>query len=493
MKKTFSMVVLVVICIATNAQIANLNVSTDIPESASITDVTIMNPGFKDSFLFLKASGATVFKQKNEISLVDSKTFDVKAVKAFPTYSGHTVKRVRTHNYWNYLSDGSIHDNERGLELDQTLAYLYTSKAGKRYMVSAITIDKSLTFPEKPSSLFLINDEQDHVFYSINYNRTICVLSNETEDKKLKQKTFYYRVYDSKMNLLKADSMISDLKSPDTLKALAYDNGAVLIKNAGKKREVTLIDVKAKAVKTFVISNSNTDLIVDNARLISNEKLVLLGSYSSNVTKKKVNCGIFKIVFNPVASKLEEQVFFDHVRIGKFEDESEAKYVFKSIITETGACYAMVNQLTSFLAMKFELVYIKTNDEKWKRQLPISNALAMPSRTEIVVNSSIDMQVNEGNLFIIYRDYEDENATFDLNNYIFGEPSPSIPKSLRDNYRANLSVLKVDQSGAIQHQRFPRTYYQAVNVVDKYFLGINQEIDGVTYSKCKFVSVALNP
>jgi hypothetical protein len=456
MKKTLSLIICSMLYWSAHAQMATLRKS-EIPDGKNAVDFALVDPNFKDSFIFLKSSAKSFSKTVYEVSLIDSRSLQEKKKTVMPSYDNYEILRPRPQNYLGFLPNESVEYINRSIGLDQNMVWLYYSKAGKREAISAVKVDESLTFPEKPTYLFTVDDHYDGVLISTNHKKNICVLSNERKDKKSKTSTFYYRVYDSNMNLLKADSAISDLKDQDTLKAMAYDNGVVLIKNKGKKRLITVYDVRNNSENKFEVEKGSNIMDVEAIRLIANDKIVFLGTYYANVTRKSTTKGVFKVVYNQKSKTVEQQVFFDHVPVGKNEAENEPKYVVEPLITETGGCYVLVSQITFFLPNKFEILYVNNETEKWKKQLPIPSPAAGSDRASLVPNYSVKMTFTNGNLFITYMNFN-ETALPDINNYVYGEPTPERPKSYNDT-RASADVLKIDAKGNIQLQKFPQTYY----------------------------------
>ena len=477
MKKTFVLIA-ISISLAVNSQIGTYTWSEYIPESSSVTNIDTWNPDFNNAFVLCMAHGLTVFNQKEELFLIDSKTFQEKKKIDFPKYKGYDQFSIK---YLKRITTNIV-------DLNQNLVLFYSNRPNKKYAVSAVKIKEDLISPEKPEYLFSVEDA-NNVMFSKNDKKDVCVFTYETENKKENRKWFHYHIYNGNLQLLKCDSIGSDRKSPDTLYAMAHDNGCAIIKNNGLKRTITIIDVKNNKTNTFELLKGNNFLTVERIKLIANDKMIFFGKYFSVVSKKKISCGMFKVVYNQKTNAIEDQVYFDHVPVGKDEEEDHDKSIEKALITETGACYALISQnnmdwdrryLQFFGITKFELVCINTSAEKWKKQIPIHKGTGYTA----------NMNYLNGNLFLSYVDFEDSKNKINYNNYVFGEPYPFSTTSRRD-HESNVSLLKINPAGNIEHQNLADLCYKSIMKFNNEFIVIDQGINGPAHSKCKFLKITL--
>lgn len=460
MKKITTLFAAFAFIFSAQAQIATFTLSEYIPESGSITETHVMDPNFDNAFVYIMAHGLTVFNQSKEIFLVDSKTFSEKKKVDFPKYKGYD----KVQPYYE--------------EVNKNIILFFMNKPNKMNAISIVKINESLNMPDKPEYLFSL-DQYDAMQFEKNEKKDLCIFTYPADNKKENKSHYHYRVYDNEMKLLKADSAAYDYKGSNATSALIYNNGYAVMKTSESKCNVTLTDIKTNKSSNFNLSNGTNTIIVTQVKSIAGDKVILLGKYSS-FKNKKVNNGLFKAVYNQKTSVLEEQIYFNHVPAGKGEKDEIDKNVEKSLITETGACYFVISQgpIDSYSEYnfnnKFELVYINSASEKWKKQLPFA------------AKSKIDILHTKGNLYITYLDYEGESTKIDVNNYVYGSPLPSNPVTLRQLYKTNICVLKVAPNGNIALQSFIDNHYNSVMAVNNEFIGVHQGLNGQVTSKCKY-------
>ena len=134
--------------------------------------------------------------------------------------------------------------------------------------------------------------------------------------------------------------------------------------------------------------------------------------------------------------------------------------------------------------MKYELFCIASNTNKWKKQLPICAG-----------NSSfvLPMFIFHNELVIAYADYESEKSKIDYNAYVYGNPYPSSPVTIRQGYKSNTSVLNISSIGSVKHQHLADV---TLNVMEYSgngsLIGVYQGLDGQKTSKCKITKIVIN-
>lgn len=467
-----------------NSQVGVQTISEYIPESASVTDIGTYNPDFNNCFIFNMAHGLTAFNQKNEIFLIDSKTFQEKKKIEFPKYKGYSRFSLRTNHYIDYFTSNI-------LDLNQNLVLIYSNKVNKKYAISAVKLKESLDIPESPQYLFTADDEYNVKFFK-NTKKDICIFSYTTENKKANKKCFHYYVYNNELNLLKSDSIEFAFDSKDVYYTSVYNSGFAITKENGLNYTLSITDIKTNKTNTIDLSNGTNNFIVAQIQSVQNDKIVVCGSYYSVYDKNKVNNGLFKINFNQKTGQIEDKINYDIIPSGKFlrEEEHRIKNIENICITEKGECYMLISQtfnewdgsIASQHTHKYEMVYINTNASKWKKQLPIVEK----------TSDKIEMIYSNGYLLLSYLDYEGDKNTIDFNNYAFGNPFPSNPVTLRQTYESNVSLLKINSEGKIQHQSFNNIFYKSIMNGNKEFIGITQGLNGQVTSKCKFLRLELN-
>jgi hypothetical protein len=463
-----------------NAQLATKAESEEIPESGSVSYANIFNPNFNNSFVFNMTHGATIFNQTDDIFLIDSKTLEVKKKILYPKFKGYSSGRF--------------------LEFNNFFSVIFTNKKDDFFVTKT---NEDFVLPETPDFLFSAKNYSDFLT-TTNEKHDLCVMSYEIGYKKMNKTMFYYRVYNNEFKLLLSDSSASDYKKPDTLKTYPYDNGIAVIKNNGSRKNVFLRDVKLNKTYSFDISNGNTIMTVSDIKSISNDRIVLLGKYDNNSSNGGVSkYGVFKIVYNQKTNTIDEQTYFDHL-VGDKLNNSD-KNIESTIITETGDCYVLISQTMNVyvdvmvpeirvirnpneISQKVsfhnnaELIYLKSDSEKWIKALPITPEAIGTSRLSYI----------NGTIALVYLDYEGENNKIDYNNYVFGKPYPSTPMTLKQTYKSNMSLLKINSSGFIQHQSFNDFYYLSIKQIGNEFIGVTQGLNGPVTSKCKLFKLKFN-
>lgn len=472
--KKLSLIFLAICSFNIKAQLGTQMLSEEIPESASVTEASVWNTNFSNCFVFVKSHGLTVFNQKTELYLIDSKTLLEKKKIDLPKYKGYNPMTSFVFPYGR-------------MALNQNLIMFYESKDNQKDNFSAIKIQENFNIPDKPEKLFSC-DDKDNVKAFISENKEMCMFTFQSSYKKINKKYFHYILFDNNLKLLKTDSVSTNYKNSDTINFLVYENGVAIILNTIKKRSVTLVDVKNNKTNTFDFSHNNNFINIENIKAINNDKIVLLGKYYSNLPDKTLKNGICKIVYNQKTNAIEEQIYFDHIPAGKSigEDPNAKKNIQKSVITKTGECYVIIYQTSydvvngspSASAFKYELMYVNSDSEKWKKQLPIIGGSGY----------KINMQYYNNYLYVTYIDREKEDTKLDYNNYVFGSPIPAL-----NDKRSNVSLLKVSANSTILRQGFKDLdYKEFINFNDSEFLGIYQPNNGMVTKKCKFLKVTLN-
>ncbi len=460
------------VSISANAQKATFVLSEYIPESGSVTEINAFNPNFDNAFVFVMAHGLTVFNQSRELFLIDSKTFAEKKKIDYPKYKGYD--NITTYVY------ADVNYKDIGIEMNKNLILTYSSKIGKQTGISAVKIGESFTAPEKPELLFTTTNDYSIRSYR-NDKKDLCLFTYFIDDKKTKRSSYNFRLYDANLKLLKADSVQYEYDGVPNAWAHVYDNGYVLSKRDGNKLAVTLNDVKSGKSSNFVLTNGTNSLNIVQVKGVG-DKVIIFGEYS-NLNGKKMSNGFFKATVK--GGTLEEQIYFDHVPAGEFERDKEGKNVDRVVITDAGACYALISQGPTppgdyDFADKYEVVYINTASDKWKKQLPITP------------KTLFEMNFTKGALRIATLDYEGDNNKIDPNNYVNGKPKPSTPVTLRQIYKSNISVLSVAPTGTVTRETFVDNYYKTILNSGSGFLGIHQGLNGQVTSKCKFFKISFD-
>ncbi|MGZ4034169.1 MAG: hypothetical protein ACXVP4_04840 [Bacteroidia bacterium] len=477
------------------AQIGSITTANEpVPESVSNTEIGIYNPNFTNSFVFMMSHGLTVFNQTHDIMLIDSKTFAEKKKISRPTYNGYSdfvINRpVYAHSYFSSPVTTSK------IELDKNLALIYKSKDKKGYAVSVATIDESLTASDKPKYLFSTYTKCDGdfgakgVMVSTNEKKDLCVFEYEGVNPKTKELTYFYRVYNNNLQLIKADSLISNAQQSHVTtagtrdyllakslaySAFVYDNGYTIVGRQEEKTVFTTTDIKINKTYTFDIANKNNFLTVEKVQSIANDKLVFFGKYFIVKDNKRTKGGVFKIVFNTKNNNVEDQLYYDGLPTASDENE----YFFqvdKTIITQTGACYALISQTIGGQEgswTKTEVICLNTDADKWKKQVPIPGL------------GGASMFLMDKNLIISYDEFKGDNTKIDYNNYAYAGNYKG-----RDTKNYNLALIKINtKTGNIEEQSFPDNDYSTKMDYNNEVIGISQGTNGLVYAKCIFFKI----
>lgn len=465
--------------IAAKSQIGTQTISDEIPESASVTGISTYDPGYTNSFVFIMGHGLTTFNQKNEIFLIDKKTLVEKNKIEYPKYKDY-----------DNISLGAHYQYSTAVDLKQNLTLFYSSTSNKESAISVVRLNESLTVPDKPEFLFTTDNIYSVDFY-LNDKKDLCIFTYTREYKKLKKKSFYYRVYNNKLDLLKSDSIVNTIDNKDKYDVKVFDNGFAIIKTNDLNTSLSITDLKNNKNSNLDLSNGKDNFTVENIKSIANDKIVILNYFYTKLEDKKIKNSFLKIIYNLKTGSSEEKIIFDYIPAGKDEAVKENKYVQQTMITETGICYVLLSQnklawinygFTIAYSNKYELVCIGSNTNKWKKQLPITAG----------TDDKIGMLFSNGNLFLTYINYEEQDNKIDVNTYVYGNPMPPKSATTKQMYKSDVALLKINSIGNIQQQSFPDIFYKSIMKGNKEFIGVFQGVNGSITSKCKFLRLELN-
>jgi hypothetical protein len=414
--------------------------------------------------------------------LIDSKTFALKKKLIIPVYDGYSRFEINRPHYRD--SYYSSHLTTSRVDLNKNLVLLYKGKSGKGYAVSAIALNESFTAPGKPTYLFSTNNKCDGndgplgIMVSVNQKKDMCLFIYQKVNKKIKKNNYCCYVYNNNLQLLKADSIMFDIKAPIIVDACIYDNGYALITREELKTNFTATDLINKKTYSFSVDNNNNQLSVDKVQTITNDRIVFFGKYFIMVDKKRSKGGLFKIVYNTKNNTIESQLYY-----GGLPTASNPNEVFinihNTIITPTGACYALIAQTIGGQEgtwTKMEVVCLDTDANKWKRQVPIPGG------------RQASMFLAGENLIISYEEFKGDNSKINYNNYAFAGNYKG-----RDSKNVNLALLKINtKSSYVQQQSFPDNFYTTKMDYNGEVIGLSQGINGPVYAKCVFFKIKLD-
>lgn len=447
------------------AQNATVSFSDEIPESQSITRTQVYNPQFANTFIYYMAHGLTVFKQTKELFLFDNKSLAITKKIAYPKYADY--------------DDFEVENKGNMLTLKQNMILLYKKKNNKKYDIAAAKINEGFAVPDAPQTLFSIKNV-GVITCEYNDNKDLCVFTKKDENKK--SNTLYYWIFDNNLKLVKSDSAIFNPETDD-VSVITFDDGYAVEKRMGNNTDITITNLKKNKTTTVNIKNTENKLILAKIKTLASGKLVVCGNYSLT-EKKKLKNGVFRLMINADNSTIEEQIYFENVPAGKVEIDDQVKKVSNICIDETGICYIVLNQKNSEgYRMKNELFCIASNTSKWKKQLPIG-----ASNSDFV----LPMFIFHNELVIAYADYENEKSKIDYNNYVYGNPYPSSPVTLRQGYKSSTSVLNISSGGQVKHQQLADVTLSVMEYLGNgTLLGVYQGLDGQKTSKCKITKIII--
>jgi len=460
------------------AQFADFKLSDAIPKTKSITESKLYNPEFKNSFIYLKTYGITIFKQITDLNLVDAKTLLIKNTIEYPKFENYNQFYVITQKYSDNISDCI-------LDLNQNLFLMYKKKINITSEISYVKINEKFKVSEKPISLFTIKNKYSVSFVK-NKKKDICAFYQTVEDNDKKIKNFYYYIYNNELKLIKSDSIISSFDDKDKYSVSVYENGFSINKENGYLNTITFTDIKNNISKTIDITDSPKKLYVYKIEIINNEHLLICGNHHfGNADKSKTN-GVYRFKYNINSNVFDEKIYSElKIRGNTYKgEESMVKNIENLVITDKGECFYLisqtvkevVNNITNYSSCKFELMYIGDNNTKWNKQLPIVG----------LSWHYIDMYCLNNNLILSYIDYENRYDKIDFNNYIFGKPMPNPGFT---GSSPNTSILKINTEGNIQHQVLKEIHCNEIMNYNNEYFGLSRDNNGFTYSNCKLFNI----
>jgi hypothetical protein len=458
------------ITLTSQSQIAQLNYTEGIPETEFILKSQRFDPKFDNSFVQFLTHGRTIANLKSDLYIIDSKSLKQIQKIEYPSYKDFQPYGT-SQNPFTFIRDNDI------VDMKQNLVFFYSSKSGDNTALSVIKMNESLRVAHTPEFLFEFDNANSFNFL-LNDTKDLCIFSYYREFKKIKKTGYYYRIYDNNLKLIKADSIIQATESEEWYSASIFESGFGITTQDGQRATLSITDLKSNKTTKYDFSSGKGRLSIEKIRLIEDNKLVVLSNYYLESPKKEITNGIRKTIIT-LNGKIEENIDFDHVPAGKGEIEKQ-KYVSKAIITESGACYAMICQFNISFLDKYELMCIENRNNTWKKQLPL-----------IPKSNNFEMLFSNGFLFVCYLDFENKVSKIDINNYVYGDPRPAAPMSVKEAL-PNISILKIDRTGQIQQERFFESYYNAITAGEKQFVCFVRGLNRENFSNCKFLNIDLN-
>lgn len=477
---------------ALHAQIGSVKVSEYLEETGSPAETEVIHTNFEKTTMVYIKHGA--YGMKKDLLLLDKNTQKELKRVPFPSYKGYDFEGVRYGSGWTEYG--------KGLWLNGKVVFFFSSKEDDNINISTVELDESMNVPAQPKLLFTIEKKFFNSLFriSLSPDRKIFTICMEAESKKEDFSRFSCFTFDEALKPLGSESFESTYRDQGTWQMTAWDRGFAVTKREGTKRTVKLFDLENTKTTEFQLpDDGERRLSVEKMRIISgSEKLVIAGSYfqgpANSTTKLKF--GVFRVVYDMGSGSIEEEKFFEDVLRDK-RDRAFYKRVERSVITEKGDCFMFIadrgeavtgsSNYVQYYFEKYELIYLGSDGTAWNKHLPIA----------AYVHDQTEVMERNGNLYIVTLNYENEKtrAQIDHNNYTNGKPKP---KSTSVNisaswFKSDMSLYKCEPSGKISHQNLEKVFMMDVSAQGDYFVGIGFDVKATVFTKCRLITVKLNP